>query len=96
MKVTFHDTARDELANAVAFFNDRSEGLGAALAAEVSSAIEHIVAFGEMGVAVRPGVRRILLRHYPFSLLYNVSADRVRILALMHHRRRPGYWADRL
>jgi len=95
LRVTFHEAARDELADAVTFYNDRSEGLGAALVEDVNRVIDHVVVHGEMGVVVRPGVRRILLRRFPFSLLHNASDERVRILALMHHRRRPGYWADR-
>ena len=96
MKVTFHEAARDELAHAVTFYNDRSEGLGAALVEDVNSTIDRIVTHGDMGVGVRPGVRRILLRRFLFSLLYDTSTERVRILALMHHRRRPGYWAERV
>ncbi|MBA3346286.1 MAG: type II toxin-antitoxin system RelE/ParE family toxin [Gemmatimonadales bacterium] len=35
------------------------------------------------------------LRRFPYSLLYRIETDRIYVLAVMHHRRRPGYWTDR-
>ncbi len=96
MQVTFHAAARGELAEAVTFYNARTEGLGDALAGEVRATVLQLIAHPEAGYAVRPTVRRCLLRRFPYSLLYNASDQRVRILAVMHHRREPDYWADRL
>jgi plasmid stabilization system protein ParE len=40
--------------------------------------------------------RRALARQFPYSLVYLDQPDRVWILAVMHAKRRPGYWRDRL
>ena len=40
--------------------------------------------------------RRMLLRRYPYVVIYRVVMDRIQILAVAHGRRRPGYWRDRL
>jgi toxin ParE1/3/4 len=32
---------------------------------------------------------------FPYSVLYNVTAERLRILAIMHHHREPTSWEDR-
>lgn len=42
-----------------------------------------------------PGVRRAVLRRFPYSLIYTVEPDEVLVLAVAHHRRRVGYWRDR-
>ncbi len=42
------------------------------------------------------GVRRKVLARFPYSLLYLEGPDYIRIVAVMHHRRRPGYWVERL
>jgi plasmid stabilization system protein ParE len=44
---------------------------------------------------VEPGVRRAVLRRFPYSLIYTVDPDEVLILAVAHHRRGAGYWRDR-
>lgn len=96
MKVRYHEGAKAELAEAVAFYGERSDGLGRAFAAEVRAVIEQVTAHSDIGIAVRPTVRRVLLRRFPYSILYNVSGEKLLILAVMHHRRKPGYWASRV
>ena len=47
-------------------------------------------------VADLPGVQRIHLKQFPFSLLYINRADEIWVVALAHGSRRPGYWKDRI
>jgi len=96
LTVTFHDAARSELSEAVAFYNENAPGLGDIFAAEVRSTVVRILAHPDAGFSVRPMVRRRLLLHFPYSILYSFSEQRLRILAVMHHHREPGYWEDRI
>jgi plasmid stabilization system protein ParE len=41
-------------------------------------------------------VRCKVLRRFPYSIFYLVEPDAVVIVAIAHHRRRPGYWKQRL
>jgi plasmid stabilization system protein ParE len=41
------------------------------------------------------GTRRLVLRRFPFAIVYRVDAERVLVLAIAHQRRRPGYWTRR-
>jgi len=41
------------------------------------------------------GARRALLNDFPYSVIYRIKGDVVEIVAIMHQRRKPGYWADR-
>ena len=41
-------------------------------------------------------MRRCLLRVFPYSLLYTIESDFILIVAVMHGKRRPGYWRYRL
>jgi len=36
--------------------------------------------------------RRVLVRRFPYSLLYRVDPDVIFVVAVAHVRRRPGYW----
>jgi len=40
-------------------------------------------------------VRRKQLGRFPYQLLYRVDGEEIRILAVMHKRRRPLYWVER-
>lgn len=95
MVFTYHEAAASELAEAVAFYNGRAEGLGEAFAAEVRATLAHVRAHPDIGTAVRTAVRRVLLRRFPYSILYDVTGETVLVLALMHHRRSPERWAER-
>lgn len=41
-------------------------------------------------------VRRKVLSRFPYSIFYLVEDDAVVIVAVAHHKRRPGYWKQRL
>jgi toxin ParE1/3/4 len=41
------------------------------------------------------GTRRFVLQRFPFSTVY-VSLAQGYIIAIAHHRRKPGYWRRRL
>lgn len=43
----------------------------------------------------RNGRRRFPLRRFPYSIVYYVHGDELRVIALAHHRRSPGYWRSR-
>ena len=42
------------------------------------------------------GTRRIVLRRFPFVIVFRKAVDGVEIIAIAHGRRRPGYWRERL
>jgi plasmid stabilization system protein ParE len=41
-------------------------------------------------------IRRHFSRVFPYAVLYIDEPDRVLIIAVMHMKRRPGYWRGRL
>lgn len=41
-------------------------------------------------------VHRKVLRRFPYSIFYLVEDEAVVIVAIAHHKRRPGYWKQRL
>lgn len=42
------------------------------------------------------GSRWFTFRHFPYDLVYEIRSEEVVVMAVAHHRRRPGYWKDRL
>lgn len=41
-------------------------------------------------------VRRAPVSHFPYHLVYMETAEAIRVLAVAHDAKRPGYWRDRL
>ncbi len=41
------------------------------------------------------GTRRRLLRHFPYTIFYEIDRRTVFVLAVAHNRRAPGYWRGR-
>ena len=94
--VVFHEEANAEVVDAVRYYDTKAMGLGLSLLLELESAIEEIRHHPEVGPLISTAIRHKLLRRFPFSLFYAIEPDRIRILAVGHQRRRPGYWRHRL
>jgi hypothetical protein len=41
------------------------------------------------------GFRHYHLRHFPYTVFYDIAAQTVNVFAVAHQRRRPGYWQVR-
>lgn len=95
LPVVFHELAEREMNEAAAYYASARPGLGEAFIAEVQRSVDLLVAAPLAGQPVEGDVRWWLLRRFPYSVVYRVRADHVRILAVAHHKRRPLYWSER-
>lgn len=48
-----------------------------------------------MGEQATRDARMLALHNFPYSLIYRLQRDEIRIIAIAHHSRRPGYWVGR-
>ena len=95
-RVTFHDEADAEVIEAARYYETKAPGLGQSFLLDVEDAVEQISANPTAFQLVGDEVRHKLLRRFPYSLLYAIEPDRIRVLAVGHQRRRPGYWRHRM
>ena len=65
------------------------------LADEFERALTLLQSFPEMGNVGRYRTRAFTLPKFPYSLIYRTLPDTVRVIAVAHHSRPPGYWAGR-
>jgi toxin ParE1/3/4 len=86
-----------ELAAAVRWYEERRPGWGGKLFDAVSHAFALIESHSEIGSPrrSRPAVRQVIVRGFPYMVVYRVRPDDVYIVAVAHARRRPGYWQNR-
>ena len=83
------------MAEAARFYQDREPGLGRESFKEVVVVIRSAVGTPEAGTMQESPYRRMLCRRFPFAVVYRQADDELRILAVAHQRRRPGYWKER-
>jgi toxin ParE1/3/4 len=91
----FQSEAEEELLESALFYDSRVKGLGESFTSEVQRAVEMVRAHPDLGSPLGTKVRRVLVRRFPYSVIYRHEADRIFILAVAHQRRRPGYWRHR-
>jgi toxin ParE1/3/4 len=84
-----------EFAEAVAFYEERAAGLGRDLFDEIQRVLRDIADNPELGSPFASPFRRVLCRRFPFAVVYREGPSVVSVQAVMHLRRRPGYWKDR-
>ncbi|MDD5240681.1 MAG: type II toxin-antitoxin system RelE/ParE family toxin [Sulfuricella sp.] len=91
-----HPGALADLNDAAAFYTERANNeLGISLISEFERALGMLSGNPELGAVWRGSLRRFPLRRFPYSLVYQVKLQELRVIALAHQRRRPGYWKDR-
>lgn len=92
----FHPEARREVETTVAFLAERSPEAGRAFVLRLAETMRLIAAFPDSGSVVTSTIRAFPLHPFSHDLIYRADAEgQITILAVAHHRRRPGYWFDR-
>lgn len=94
-EVVLHPEARAELLDAAAYYEACRPGLGQEFlaAAEATSAFVH--ARPHTGQVVRTPYRRFLMKRFPYGIIYRRTEDATYVVAVMHLKRKPGYWFAR-
>ena len=96
MKLVIAPQALAELHDAATFYTLKANSeLGFAFVAEFERAADLVLANPELGALFRGTRRRYVLRRFPYSIIYRITAEELQVLAVAHHRRRPGYWTHR-
>jgi len=62
---------------------------------ELDAAVRLLMRFPGLGTPGPRGTRSLRLDRFPYSVCYRVGVDEIMLVALAHHRRRPGYWRKR-
>ena len=95
MRILFRPQARDEALEAQAWYESRATGLGLEFARALDAAVAAASRNPTMFTHVTGNCRRVLLRRFPFSMVYRVLGDEFLVIAVFHHRRAPSKLARR-
>ena len=96
-----HEETLAEIDVTAAWYDGQRAGLGTEFLAELRSALAALRAAPEVSTPDRRApvdahVRRRGVQRFPYAVVFAESATEYVVIAVMHLRRRPGYWLSRL
>lgn len=99
--VSIHASAADEAVAAAAWYERVRPGLGGEFEMALQAALDlleaQVVPLASMpGECGDRGLKRLVLRRFPFDVIVVTQGDDFTVIAFAHHARRPGYWLERL
>ena len=96
MNYHFEVHARQELRDAIAYYDSLSSRLGDKFREEVERLISLLLKFPNAWPELSLSTRRCRTKRFPYALIYRSKEEEIEIVAVMHLSREPNYWVDRL
>ncbi|MFT4298735.1 MAG: type II toxin-antitoxin system RelE/ParE family toxin [Aeromicrobium sp.] len=84
-----HPKLSDDLNEALAYYDDVSPALADRLLDSFAEGLHRIEAHPATGVEYLPGWRRVVLRTFPYLVIYAVDEEMIHVVAMFHTRRDP-------
>jgi plasmid stabilization system protein ParE len=96
VRIRFAQDARHEFSDATRWYAKEAGAAQArAFRNEILRVIRLLAEHPDMGTPGARGYRRMTTHRFPYDVVYRHEADALRIIAIAHQSRRPGYWAER-
>lgn len=96
MRLEFHPSTTGDVREATSYYDKQRAGLGARFVQHLDQALAQIARNPLLFPLVENEVRRVLIKHFPYTILFRVlDGDIVRILVIRHHRRDPRFGGTR-
>jgi plasmid stabilization system protein ParE len=96
MRVEYHPAVEKELREIINCYNRCSAGLGSDFLNEFERQVLNIASNPFLWTEIERGVRRALLRRFPYTVYFRVvEIDLLRIIVVKHQRRHPILGAKR-
>ncbi|MEI6389455.1 MAG: type II toxin-antitoxin system RelE/ParE family toxin [Spirochaetota bacterium] len=94
--ILFLEPALDELREAVQYYNEQEPGLGFEFAQEIRLTLGRIRENPEAWPVHSHRTHRCRTNRFPYGIVYHPSLEEILVIAVMHLRRKPMYWRNRV
>jgi toxin ParE1/3/4 len=94
--VVVHAEARCELLEARDYYDREAGGSGLLFLEAIEREFELLLEYPRIGKALVRGTGRRTMLNWPYSIVYQPILGGIYVIAIAHHKRRPGYWRKRL
>ena len=96
MSIRYLPGTLDDLNEALAYYNERNPDAAQRFANVIRTEEQTILDFPEIALTLGSNLRVLRVSKFPYSLVYRAVKGNILIVAVAHHKRRPGYWKTRL
>jgi plasmid stabilization system protein ParE len=93
--ITVRPEAASDVEEAYRWYERASHGLGDEFLEAVRSALDLVSERPEQFPVVYRSTRRVLVRKFPYSLLYRIEPGAILLVAVFHAKRDPRVWRAR-
>lgn len=87
--------AEEDFTEVKDWYDQQRRGLGQDFVLCVEEALERIRRIPQGAREVYPGVRRVVVRRFPYGVFYRVDPDQIAVIAVYDCRRDPRGWQER-
>jgi len=84
VRVRFLAVARQELDDAVVWYDEQAIGMGREFLDEIDRAVRRAATFPLSCPEIEPGMRRCLLARFPYGLIFGVDEKTLVVVAVAH------------
>jgi plasmid stabilization system protein ParE len=96
LNIVFEPAARAEFTEAARWYaSEAGRRQAIDFRSEVHRTLALLCDHPAMGTPAERNTRHMVVHRYPYFVVYRAEAETLRVLALAHQSRRPGYWAGR-
>ena len=79
----------------VIYYNNAQPGLGSRFSSAIEEATARALAFPRAGTPSGGNTRRVMVKDFPFSIVYREELDGIVVFAVAHHAQPPYHWQSR-
>jgi len=94
-KLTFRPEASADVVGAFSWYEEQRTGLGDDFRADLDATLSLLRQMPETGPVVHRGLRRVLLRHFPYAVYYGFGEGLLEVRGVLHQHRSPTTWRKR-
>ncbi|MCK6499972.1 MAG: hypothetical protein L6Q38_10895, partial [Nitrospira sp.] len=95
LRLLLDPAAKAELSQAALFYEDCREGLGEEFLVAVEAAFNQIRNIRPFRAPSREDSDGTSFSSFPYGVIYALEGQTIYVAAVMHLRRKPGYWVSR-
>ena len=96
MHIVWDEEALREVDAAAEFYQLKQPGLEIRFLDNLEEAASRISHRPYLYRKIEDDLRKCRLPHFPFAIIYRIHDEAIQIIAVMHIRRKPGYWKLRI
>ena len=96
MRVSFNSEALAEVEEATRWYRENGGVVPSrAFTLELKRVVSLAVQQPGIGSLGSHGTSRLYLKRFPYTLVFRIQGEFIRVVAIAHQSRRPGYWTGR-